>query len=112
MLTRRMFLKGGGVAFLDYNGDGLLDILELPLPLETNGKNTLVPRALPLSAEARRLWIGFYDHVERRVASGGELEPVRGLAMPASVCTEHGITAMPSVLKEPDEIDAPMSPGL
>jgi hypothetical protein len=61
-------------------GARLLDILELPLPVEANGKNTLVPRALPLSTEARRLWIGFYDHVERRVASGGELEPVRGLA--------------------------------
>jgi hypothetical protein len=61
-------------------GARLLDILELSLPVETNGKNTLVPRALPLSAEARRLLIGFYDHVERRVASGGELEPVRGLA--------------------------------
>jgi hypothetical protein len=61
-------------------GARLLDILELPLPLLTDRQNTLVPRALPLSAEARHLWIGFYDHVERRVASGGELEPVRGLA--------------------------------
>jgi hypothetical protein len=58
-------------------GARLLDILELPLPLLNT---TLVPRALPLSAEARRLWIGFYNHVERRVVSGGELEPARGLA--------------------------------
>jgi len=32
--------------------------------------------------------------------------------MPASVCTEHGMTTMPSVLNEPEEIDAPMSPWL
>ena len=38
-------------------GARLLDILELPLPLLQIA--TLVPRALPLSAEARRLWIGF-----------------------------------------------------
>ena len=31
-------------------------------------------------------------------------------AMPASVRTEHGITTMPSVMNEPDEIVAPMSP--
>ena len=32
--------------------------------------------------------------------------------MPASVRTEQGITTMPSVLNEPDEIEAPMSPWL
>jgi Protein of unknown function (DUF3987) len=61
-------------------GARLLDILGLPLPLVAGTQNTLAPRALPLSLEARRLWIGFYNHVEKRVGSGGELEPVRGLA--------------------------------
>jgi hypothetical protein len=61
-------------------GARLLYILELPLPLVAGTQNTLAPRALPLSLEARRLWIGFYNHVEKRVGSGGELEPVRGLA--------------------------------
>jgi hypothetical protein len=61
-------------------GARLLDILELPLPLVVGTQNTLAPRPLPLSLEAQRLWIGFYDHVERRVGWGGELEPVRGLA--------------------------------
>ena len=70
--------SGGSELAMKRYGARLLDILELPLPLLQTA--TLVPRALPLSAEARRLWIGFYDHVERRVASGGELEPVRGLA--------------------------------
>jgi hypothetical protein len=61
-------------------GAQLLDILELPLPLADGAQNTLTPRTLQLSPAARRLWIGFYNHVETRVASGGELEPIRGLA--------------------------------
>jgi hypothetical protein len=60
-------------------GARLLDILELPLPVLPDGQ-TLSPRAVPLSPVARRLWIAFYNHIETRVASGGELEPVRGLA--------------------------------
>jgi hypothetical protein len=61
-------------------GARLLDILEMPLPLQDGAHNTLAPRALPLSGTAQRQWIGFYNHVEKRVGSGGELEPVRGLA--------------------------------
>ena len=61
-------------------GARLLEILERPLPLAADTQNTLAPSVLPLSPEAARLWKGFYDHVERRVAAGGELEPVRGLA--------------------------------
>jgi hypothetical protein len=61
-------------------GTRLLDILELSLPLADGAQNTLAPRTLPLSALAYRLWIGFYDHVEKRIDPTGELEPVRGLA--------------------------------
>ena len=61
-------------------GARILDILELPLPLAAGSQNTLTPRPLPLSEAARRLWIGFYTHIEQTVAPGGELEPVRGLA--------------------------------
>jgi Protein of unknown function (DUF3987) len=50
------------------------------LPLVDGARNTLAPRALPLSADSRRLWVGFYNHLERRVGSGGELEQARGLA--------------------------------
>jgi hypothetical protein len=35
---------------------------------------------LPLSSDARSLWIHFHDHVETRLVAGGEFEPVRGLA--------------------------------
>src|SRR5262245_11681120 len=60
--------------------DHLLNILERPLPLSAGSRNALEPRALPLSREAKGLWIEFYNYVEGRVGSGGELEPVRGLA--------------------------------
>ena len=61
-------------------GARILDILELPLPLTAGSQNTLNPRPLPLSDRARRLWIGFYTHIEQRVAASGGLEPIRGLS--------------------------------
>jgi hypothetical protein len=61
-------------------GARLLDILQRPLPLVEGALNELAPRVIPLSAEARHLWIGFHNHVEQRLGPGGELEPVRGLA--------------------------------
>jgi hypothetical protein len=77
-------------------GAQLLDILELPLPLADGAQNTLAPRTLQLSPAARRLWIGFYSHLETRVASGGELEPIRGLAnkLPEHVARFAAVLAM------------------
>ena len=67
-------------AVIKHYGARLLEILELPLPLVAGTRNELAPRTLPLSQEARRLWIAFHDHVEQRLSAGGELEPVRGFA--------------------------------
>jgi hypothetical protein len=67
-------------AVIKHYGARLLEILEQPLPLVAGMRNELAPRTLPLSQEARRLWIAFHDHVEKRLGAGGELEPVRGLA--------------------------------
>jgi hypothetical protein len=61
-------------------GARLLDILERPLPLVKDKSNELDPRPLSLSTEARACFIGFHDHIERSIRSGGELETVRGLA--------------------------------
>jgi Protein of unknown function (DUF3987) len=61
-------------------GARLLDILDAPSPLKAGTANELEPGRLPLSSAARRLWIRFADHVEREIASGGALEPIRGLA--------------------------------
>jgi hypothetical protein len=67
-------------------------------------QNTLAPRALPLSLQARRLWIGFYDFVEERVGSGGELESVRGLA---NKLPEHAarLAAVLSLVRDIDAIE-------
>ncbi len=61
-------------------GARLLEILETPLPLSPGKNNELQPRELPLSPEARRRFIAFHDHVEKKMKTGGELEPVRGIA--------------------------------
>lgn len=74
----------------------LLDILERPLPLVAGTHNTLNPRVLPLSRDARRLWVGFYDHVEKLVGRGGDLESIRGLAnkLPEHAARIAGVLAM------------------
>jgi hypothetical protein len=61
-------------------GARLLDVLERSLPVAEATRNELAPRTLPLSAEARGMWVAFADHVEVRLRAGGELEVVRGLA--------------------------------
>jgi hypothetical protein len=61
-------------------GARLLEILERPLPLAEGTHNEVAPRKLTLSPKARRLWVAFHDHIEKRLGAGGELEPVRGLA--------------------------------
>jgi hypothetical protein len=68
-----------GAAMQRY-GARLLDIIERPTPLVPGARNELAPRTLLLSADARRQWIGFADHVEALLGAGGELEPIRGLA--------------------------------
>lgn len=54
--------------------------LESPLPLAEHARNELVPRELPLSAEASDLWVGFVDHIEGMIGENGLLYPVCGLA--------------------------------
>ena len=61
-------------------GAKILSILEMPLPLAQGKRNELIPRPLPLSPEARKLWIRYADHIELKIGSGGALEPIRGFA--------------------------------
>jgi hypothetical protein len=88
-------------------GARLLQILERPLPLAAGTRNELVPRTVPLSADARRCWIAFHDHVEARLGTGGDLEPVRGLA---NKLPEHAarIAVVIALLRdiETDEVNA------
>jgi hypothetical protein len=80
----------------------LLGILDQPLPLAEGCHNQLAPRTLPLSCKARHMWIGFHDHIERRLGPGGELEPVRGLA---NKLPEHA-ARLAAVLALVDDIEA------
>lgn len=57
----------------------MLAILDTPLPLVEGARNELNPRQLPLAPDAKQLWIRFHDHVERQLAAGGELAPIKGL---------------------------------
>ncbi len=66
----------------------ILSILEEPLPVEDGRINQLKPRDLPLSADAKRLWISFHNLIENGLAPNGPYEPVRGLA---SKIPEHAL---------------------
>jgi hypothetical protein len=54
--------------------------LAAPLPLRDGTRNELAPRPLRFYSEARSEWIEFANHIEQRLAPGGELESIRGLA--------------------------------
>jgi hypothetical protein len=54
--------------------------LAAPLPLRDGARNELAPRSLRFSSEARAVWIKFANHIEEKLAPGGELESIRGLA--------------------------------
>jgi hypothetical protein len=58
----------------------VLNNLRQPLPLVSGTQNELEPRILRLSEAARKLWIGFADHIERLITPDGPLEQVKGLA--------------------------------
>jgi hypothetical protein len=60
--------------------DLLRGLLSAPQPLAPGKPNELQPRALPVLADARALWISYADSVEMRLREGGEYESIRGLA--------------------------------
>ena len=61
-------------------GASVLGILEAPLPIKPGKTKELAPRVLPLSADAKRVWWQFADHIERQMAPGRDLADMRGLA--------------------------------
>lgn len=78
----------------------LLDRLEAPLPIRTDTRNELEPRALPLAPAARRLWITFHDAVECEIV--GEFAPIKAFASKAA---EH-VLRLAGVLRLIDDTDA------
>lgn len=57
-----------------------LSLLESPYVTAKGNPRELLPRVIGLDPGARSEWIGFVDHNERQMGSGGELAPIRGLA--------------------------------
>ena len=85
-----------------------------PMPLKEGSRNELQPRRLPLSQEARRMWIEFADSVERQLGPQGDLAAISGFA---AKLPEHAarIACVLSMFERPDavEIDAgAMSNGI
>jgi len=64
----------------------MLEILRTPLPVrDERHPNELRPAELPLSAEAKALWVRFHDEVEAALTPGsGPLDPVSGFACKAA----------------------------
>ena len=53
-------------------------LLNQPLPLDHMGR--LVPTRLTLTADAKSVWVAFYNEVETRLGPGGPLSDVRDIA--------------------------------
>src|SRR5262249_9197255 len=55
-------------------------ILQKKLPLAENKRNELSPRRLPLTDDAKALWIKFHNTIEAQLKDGEPLAPIRGFA--------------------------------
>jgi putative DNA primase/helicase len=53
-------------------------ILSVPTPMDDDG--ALTPSLIPLSAEAKAMWVEYHDEVEIRLAVGGDYADVRDVA--------------------------------
>lgn len=53
-------------------------ILSVPTPMDDDG--ALTPSLIPLSAEAKAIWVEYHDEVEIRLAVGGDYAEVRDVA--------------------------------
>lgn len=53
-------------------------ILSVPTPMDDDG--ALTPSLIPLSADAKAMWVEYHDEVETRLAVGGDYADVRDVA--------------------------------
>lgn len=72
--------KRESFAALKLYKDIILDILKMPLPLAAGKTNELLPPTMKKTAEATGLWKEYADKIEKQIAPGCELVPVKGLA--------------------------------
>jgi hypothetical protein len=95
-------------------GARLLSILEMPLPLAAGRPNELRPRRLTLSPAARRVWIGFADHVETMLDPDGALRPISGIAnkLPEHAARLAGVLTLVRNLDAGEIAEAEMAAGV
>jgi hypothetical protein len=65
---------------IDRYSTKLLSTLRRPMPLVTGTNNELSPPVMKLSANARKMAIGFYDDTEDKQKANREFAPISGLA--------------------------------
>lgn len=76
-------------------------LLRRPPRTRSDDDRVLEPRTLELDAEARRLWIAYYDEVERELGYGGALRPILGFG---AKLAEHAarLAAVQTIFANPD----------
>jgi hypothetical protein len=84
------------------------------MPIASGTRNELSPRKLPLSDAARRMWIAFANHIERRLGASGELAPVAGLAnkLPEHAARIAAVLAMIANIEAGEIAEAEMVAGM
>jgi hypothetical protein len=73
---------------LDAYTKTVLDLLALAPELDFDDPNALKPRAVELTAQARKEFIRFYDEIEAQVGAGGLYAPIVSLANKSA---EHAV---------------------
>lgn len=76
-------------------------LLRRPPRTRDDDDRILAPRVIGLSDEARDFWIAFHDEVERDLADGGALRPIRGFG---AKLAEHAgrLAAVLTIYADPD----------
>jgi Protein of unknown function (DUF3987) len=80
--------KAASAADLERYTAQLMAILNKPMSYADGSPGELQPRNLPLSHEARAVWISYHDAVEPQLGPGGQLETISGFAakLPEHAC--------------------------
>lgn len=88
--------------------DRIRYLLQRPLPTETDDPKVLAPRNISPTADAKSLWIEFYNHVEQQLSDESQLGCISGFG---NKLPEHALrlAGVLSVFDDPDAatIDRP-----
>jgi hypothetical protein len=79
----------------------MLHIFEIPQPAANAIGNELTPRELPLSGEARALWVAFHDEIERDMRRGGRLSEMQDVGSKAAEQAAR-IAGVLAIFDDPD----------